>query len=487
MTEPESTPLQQPRRNGYPIQNLTGPGCVVLACGILSVFALPTLAHNGYGGMLVPPPAMALMPHLLIVACMTTGLRVLGDIIALPVSGIGLVAGVFLAVASGMGGNPQGDATPLVFAAIQAPMFFCAVLDLVKSVKREHNPLPPRNRLIGLLVPVVVYLIATTINAAVVRANQRRAAVAAIAKVGQSKQIAAGWLNSSPLSSLINTAECIERFRGDSIAGAAPASLRAIQQWANDTSVKHRGPMCGFHIYLKHTNAYGVEDNGVPDDTLPHPEGDKHHVLFYIPPTNLRGKPFERARFTLGSEALWDSAEFPNAAGQRGTWNYLLDPDGRIHVTKERRRATVADSVVPDCTRADYPVSNRDCNPVPLARQRWGLVRDVPYLTLAFQRDVVLPDSAHLIVSFKQINALDSVRSLSIDWGDGRKEVVSIAPPHSITWNGNTPEDHSVHPFKPTLNHLYKTPGWRLVRARVLTSGGEQYVAEQGTNVEARD
>jgi hypothetical protein len=349
-----------------------------------------------------------------------------------------------------------------------------------------HQSVPHRHRLFGLAIPLVVYAIMWSTNTAAAKEDRVRIASQGIDAQLEARAVAANWLNRSALYDVYPLAECVEKFRGDSIAGRAPKSLRALQKWANDPP-PHDGA-CAFRLYEKHRDRYGFEDDSLPSDTLPHPrQGDIHHVLYYRPPTDPIGKPFQAARFTLGIQAVWDSAEFPNAHGMPGARSYLLDPDGNIHVTAEHRRATLSDSIIPVCGRDQQSSDQRECRRPFLPRQRWGVTGRLPIFSVSVRPMGASSDSIYGNFPFIEVNALDSVRSVSVDWGDGRKATVAIPPSRSSTWSSVIESHRYVNHYDLTLTHVYKEAGQKIVRARLLTRSGAEYLGADTTFVETVD
>jgi hypothetical protein len=100
-----------------------------------------------------------------------------------------------------------------------------------------------------------------------------------------------------------------------------------------------------------------------------------HHVVYYQPPATLRGRRSQSDGFTLEIAAVWDSLEFPEAAGTPGTRSLLLDSLGSVHVTRDHRRATVTDPVLPQCTQdRRVPAGFTECRPSFGPRDRWGVI-----------------------------------------------------------------------------------------------------------------
>ncbi|HJQ10050.1 MAG TPA: hypothetical protein VJ840_03390 [Gemmatimonadaceae bacterium] len=467
-------------RTGF--QNLTAGSATVLAIAILSALSLPNLGANpSANGSPWFNNLWILAPHLLIIASISTGFRILGDVVAFPV---GFVYGGFAAlfgVLSGLGGTgTQGaDGGALGFAVLQLVMSFAAGSDLVRNRKRPHQPVKGINRLLGLSVPLVVILIAASMVSATEHRQVEKVRSLAVDREIQARNEEQRLVDDSQLDDLINVARCIERTRGDTMAGPAPASLLFLYG---------HSPYCGEEFFQRRT--YEQTHNASDTlDTIPHPHAqDKHHVLYYAPPKNNRVDPFHSARFTLGVEAVWNSTEWPNVAGHRGTRNFLIDPDGKIHVTGEHRRATIADSLVPVCDAAKHErPEDTECAPSLLPRQRWGVVDRLPWVRInhVVNTDVAYPATA--AIDFIQVNALDSVRSVTADWGDGqRPTVVNVRPAGSMIWIERAPDGSIVRvhdPEIPQLQHQYRRTGPATFRATVLTRSGAEYSAEWKVDV----
>ena len=477
MTGPEP---EKPHR----FQNLTGAGWGAFLIAIFSVIAAGIVL--GKPDPSIPreaPPLVWLFPYLLIVALMATGFRRSGDVVAFLVGLSGFLLYGLLGLLSGMGGTglQKPDQGLFTFVFMQLAMALFAGTDLFNNWKLPNQPIPLLRRALGLFVPVVAYLVSSSVTkGAVNKEEQRFASEARTQRVNAEIQTAA-WMYRSALGDVLRLAQCVERFRGDSIAGPAPKSLRSLNKWAIDTNLERNN--CGSRLFERHTDITQLPSERPPLDTVPHPDwGDVHHVVYYEPPTHLRGDPFQRARFTLGIESVWDSTQFPNAVGQPGKRNYLLDPDGNIHVTAERRRATVSDPIVPVCAGDQRSTNDLECRRPFQSRQRWGLVDRVPSFSIhvhSESRNVLLPDSARATLSFRQVNALDSIRAVFIDWGDGRKPtVVNLVPSRSISPY-----------FDLDAHHAYAVAdtGEKIIHARLVTRAGPEYKDEVTVFISAPD
>lgn len=465
-------------------QNFTGISTIVCFLAIVSVFLLPSFGnrdtHQAYGqGM----PLAVLLPHLLIIAAMCAGFRRMGDIVAfvvgLPLSFIAAGYG-FL---SGLGGTGmQGpDGSAFVIAIIQFLMAVAAAADLSYSRKLQHYPIHAGHRVTGLIVPAIGLVLTSLMIGRAASGAQDEVRSLEVDRELQAKFDRERWMNNPNLDDLVSLARCIESFRGDTIAGAAPKSLWALHQWSTAAQGAHS--TCAVDLF-KTRPASTLRDTGSrlrPLDTVPHPHWrNKHQNFYYVPPKNLRGDPYRSASITLGIEAVWDSAEFPNAAGQRGARSYLLDPNGAIHVTSEQRRATIADPLVPTCQQGDAEKrDHNECRQVFSPRERWGLVQAVPRFAIrAWGGNQV--DSAFVELSFEQVNGLDSVRSVSIDWGDGTKPtLLDFRPSAAIGDEIIVRGSGRVHHFHPdVVHHWYRESRKTRVRAELVTRAGQNYHVE---------
>ena len=446
---------------------------------ILTIVSLPYLGDYKPSYRSGEPMSLATaLPHLMILASISAGFRRLGDTLALV---IGIPSCLFFAayaLLSGLGGDPRMDPMAGQLALYQVVMVIAAAADLSVNRKLAHQPLPIITRAIGLSVPVAVLVGTSLLTNANVRGHRNEQIVQQSHERADARIRAAAWLNEPMLDELMSVARCVEQFRGDSIAGPAPKSLRAIYSWSRKKNTEPTA--CGYRMFETRESSPSRQwDKPVSLDTLPHPHwDDKHHIVYYQPPKNLRGDPFHRAAFTLGIEAVWDSTEFPSALGQPGTRNYFLDANGEIHVTTEHRRATVADPIVPVCApgERDKP-DHRECHEGFESRQRWGLVNRLP----SFDISVVSVDYQGSVVAdlgFQQVSALDSVRYVSVDWGENQRPTrIDIKPAESITHYYQVADTTFIRDFRPQVRHRYRDWGDKIVRAKLVTRAGAEYVA----------
>jgi hypothetical protein len=367
VTESDTPVVEAPRR----FQNLTFAGTIVAIFAILTVVSIPYLSdYEASYGSGAPPPVTFAVPQLLIIAAISAGFRRFGDILALLVGIPLLLAFGLNAVLAFLGGDPRSVQIEWQLFFSQLMMALAAGTDLASS-RRFAAPVAPLNRLLGLTVPTGVAVIMSLLTHTRVAADTENARAQEESQQVDAQIKAAAWLNDSKIDDVVRLAGCVEQFRGDSITGRAPKSLQELYQWSlkknNETSD------CGLRMFEAGYRArYGLTGKEGPLDTLPHPDwGDKHHVVYYRPPKHLRGDPLQRAAFTLGIEAVWDSTEFPNALGRPGTRNYFLDADREIHVSAERRRANITDPVVPVCNPHERERSDgRECHESFESRQR---------------------------------------------------------------------------------------------------------------------
>jgi hypothetical protein len=410
-------------------QDFTVASAIVFAFAIATVLTLPSVKFTHAVDQAMP---LALtFPHLTIIALMAAGFRRRGDILAwilaMPLLFILPVVG-FL---SGMG---AGYEEPALFklAFFQLVIVLAAGADLERNKKLTPQPVASRDRWIGLVVPVIVLIATSAITNSKVRPREKQS------DSTEDSTVTAAWFDDPMLDDVVRTARCVEEFRGDSVAGRAPKSL---------------------------SEAHCADSIG------------QHHRVYYAPPKDLRGDPFHRAAFTLGIEAVWDPAESPDAIGHPGTRNYFLDAAGDIHVTAEHRRATVGDPIVPECPLQGEMPNQAECRPPFASRERWGLVHDQPRFSIRLSnfdsRDSVLAS-----LYFHQVSALDSVRLVSIDWGEGQAPtVLDVKPAESITRITMTGGTASINEFQPSVSHRYSTFGRKVVTAQLLTRSGAEFVA----------
>jgi hypothetical protein len=469
MTAPDTETEKRPH-------NFTPTSGFVLVMAIISVLSIPGLGRDN-----PPPNAMAavwLLPHLSIVVAMAAGFRVTGDIIAL-VLGIPLAPLCALfGVLAGLGGTGmQGpDGTFLAFGLVQGLMAIAALLDLIHSRKLPFQPIASRNRLVGLALPAVVFLIGSAMITAAVKRGNVKARSVDVDQMLQAKFERERWMSKSSLDDLVSLAKCVEQFRGDSVAGPAPKNLHQLHDYKDPKTGNSLG--CGPFYAPSAKDTTPRRGETTPPDTSAHPrEYDPHHIVYYEPPKNGPLDRFHRARFTLGIEALWDSAAFPNAQGQPGSRSYLLDPDGKIHVTQEHRRATTADSVLRECPKGTDQWSHPDTCVIHYeTRQRWGARPALPSPSFSIADFVILPESAYVDFSITQTSALDSVRMVSVDWGDGsRPTVIRVAAKQSIAHHVTGNEEHSIWERGFYVYHQYRRDETFEVKASLLTSSGDKF------------
>jgi len=252
------------------------------------------------------------------------------------------------------------------------------------------------------------------------------------------------WLDVHPLDQLLKLARCIERSRGDSVGRAYPRSLAAVER-----------------LSCAATSGY-----------------DEHHLVYYTPP---RGKADKwRARgFTLEVEATWDSTDEPVKRGLPATRSYLIDRDGRIHVTSERRRATPSDSTLPLCEIGGY-ASGMDCQPY-LPRQRWGVRPQLPGAFISASRDTVRKGKTlDVTMDFDPLSPIDRLLSYSITWSEGARPTV-----RRLTERQGWPR-RGVSGVGFREKHVYADTGQKVIEVVFHTVGGERYVSRDTVVVRGR-
>ncbi|MDP9204356.1 MAG: hypothetical protein M3P12_02725 [Gemmatimonadota bacterium] len=446
--------------------NFTVASAIVVVAAAGSIIALTTWRTGAvHVGSSILPQARYFLPYLLAIALFSTGFRVLGDIGAVL---LGSFAGFYAAAITLVSGSPEAA----LVCALQIIMALSALTDLWASRKLDFQPVPLVDRVLGLGLPLGIFLLSYGLASADFRAKEKRQISEDWSKRVEAQSSALAWSRDSRIFDLLRLAQCIEKFRGDSVGGPAPASLRQLYRWSVD-SASHSAH-CASHLFMRKHWIIGVDSANQPAlDTLPRPEiEDRHHLVYYEPPSRRRVDRFQRARFTLGIEAVWDSVEFPNAVHQPGTRNFLLDTAGNIHVTTEHRRATTADPLARPCDSRESP-GHEDCAPPYQSRERWGLITELPRLTLLGNDEVARTDSASVTIWFQPVNALDSIASIVIEWSDGRRPT-RIQPPVSESI-GKGPKP--LMQFR--VSHLYSDWGQKKVHVTLTTRSGARYEADR--------
>lgn len=242
------------------------------------------------------------------------------------------------------------------------------------------------------------------------------------------------WLEARPLDQLLKLARCIERSRGDSVGRAYPRSLAAVERLSCAASTGY----------------------------------DEHHFVYYTPP---RGKsdPWRARGFTLEVEAVWDSTDEPVQRDIPATRSYLIDMEGRIHVTSERRRATASDSTLPLCQRGS--AGETDCQPF-LPRQRWGVRPQIPVAYLSASRDTISRGRpVEISVEFDPFSPIDRLASYSIAWSERARPSA-----RQLTERKGWPaRGLSAVGFRE--KHVYADTGQQVIQVVLRTAGGERYSA----------
>ncbi|MFL5479801.1 MAG: hypothetical protein ACJ79X_12355 [Gemmatimonadaceae bacterium] len=153
------------------IQNLTAEGWGVLFFAVCSVVFVIATLPTGYKTR-VGQWQLAL-PHLAIVACMAAGLRRLGDRLAV-VIGVPLLALSFIVYSlSNLGDNNRDGPQAVAFAVIQGLMIVLATLDLKNNKDRESRPIKLAQRLLGLALPLILLVVAFSVNQHALNVSRR--------------------------------------------------------------------------------------------------------------------------------------------------------------------------------------------------------------------------------------------------------------------------------------------------------------------------
>jgi hypothetical protein len=152
-----AAPIETPKR----FQNLTGLAGIVLAVAIFSVFANVGMIAWRPGEIGGDSPLPLLIPHLLVIALLSSGFRVSGEMIAVIVGALYFLLGVAMFFLGGLGedGGQLNDPAG-VLALLQVMIIVYALLDLRHSDRLVPQRINPLNRVIGLTVPLAVFLVA---------------------------------------------------------------------------------------------------------------------------------------------------------------------------------------------------------------------------------------------------------------------------------------------------------------------------------------
>jgi len=406
-----------------------------------------------------------LIPHLLALALLTTGFRVAGDVAALVSSAIILLL-ASLEAGIGRAETPSIAANASYLALLQVAILICALSDLGQSRKLHPQPGSAHHSINGLRIPIVTLLFAWGVVALNFSAANRRTGAQKAAYKAELEQVALAWARRSSLVPLLRIAQCIERFRGDTIAGPYPRSLPQLYRWSLAST--RPSDRCGAGLY-----------SGPTDTLAPALGEDTHYVLYYTPPARLQGEPFLAEGFTLEVNAVWDSMKSPLAAGKPGTRNFFLDSAGAIHMSSEHRRATARDPLLRTCRPGEVdPYVQVDCNPYQ-PRQRWGVKPDLPHLSVGMYNTARVHKEAYGQLEFYQASGLDSAATLVVDWSDGSKPMTVVIPrSQALGANNNM--------YGSFLKHIYSDAGWKFVHATIRTRAGAEYQAQDSILIELK-
>lgn len=272
---------------------------------------------------------------------------------------------------------------------------------------------------------------------------------------------ATAWATTTDnLRALAAVAFCIERSRGVPATRRYP---RTLAEW-RDLAGPSAKPPC-------HLLTSGARSSGdtIVADLSPHAR------VYYVPPHHGRGDPLLSRGFSLELEVISTPAEAPLPYDAPGAQNYLIDTSGSIHIAFDRR-PTVRDLALPPCTAPNHP---RYCL-VYLPRQRWGVTAELPKATLtAASGTVLLGDTVAFVLRYTPVAAIDSLRSVDIDWGEPN-DTTHIVVPRGTSYRGPR------RPLVFSARHAFADSAPHVVRAAFLASDGAWYEALDTVDVRRR-
>lgn len=462
-----------------PLHSMTAGSAVVLLLAIASVLTIAGI-QGGFITINTPLSAsvtksafeFALLPHLVVIALLTTGFRRTGDMAAIAVAcWIGGWSGVIAMLSL----DPKIAAVPL----LQVVMLSVALTDLLATRRASPVTVPARARLLGLLVPVVVGFIGyRMIDVPVHQESARRATLSPKRRAEElgyalepspllpdSVRLKADdWADYSVLGRLMGMAGCIERFRGDS-GGPYPRSLRELQAWSLRDTVSSVG--CASKL-----------TSSTEDTTLTFLGSSDGRVIRYTPPAGAVD-PYRPGPFSVETEAIWSAAQSGRAGGRPGVRNYLLDTAGKFHVTDEHRRVSVHDRVLPVCDPPEVFREVAECGVVYPPRRRWGVL-GLPFAQFSSVNEVTAGEQFSPMLQFNPVIALDSVARVTIDWGDAAPAALEEVPATSERSYG------THHDWNRTVSHVYRTPGRYQLELTITTRNGDSFSARQSLSVKPR-
>jgi hypothetical protein len=407
-------------------------------------------------------------PQLLIIALVLSGYPRGADVLA-------IFIGCATAVLNGIVGllTFDGPLAGVVFMQVMMALF--AIIDLTQRRATVTANVDARWRLLALVVPIAIgWLGYNMIHAPFAKETARRASLTRSQRADEMgfviepsplrpdsiRLASSGWLVYSVAGNVVGLARCIEQFRGDS-GGPYPRSLRELHDWSMRDTLSSNGCARRLTRSTRDTTNFFLG----PDDG---------HLVRYTPPSGPID-PLRPAPFIIETEAIWDSVRMPNAKGQPGVRNYLLDSAGKLHVTDKHRRVTRRDPVLQPC---DPPTEYRavaECALVYRARERWGAVR-MPFARLDVAYKAQAGEQFRSTLEFNPTTALDSVARVTLDWGDSNPPVLEEVPIASE-------RSYGAHDWNRVVQHAYTTPGHRVVTLTITTRNGDVYHAEDTIDV----
>lgn len=247
---------------------------------------------------------------------------------------------------------------------------------------------------------------------------------------------------------LVALARCVERYRGDSAAAPPPSTIAAVQKWAMRRATPDEECRTLF--------------SAAGDTTSPF-DGFSEHARVRYERLPQAPDPWRAVGYLLEVEAVWSSADEPVRDDAPGRRSYLIDGGGAIHVTAEHRRATLADALVPPCPL--HYMGYEVCSAF-VPRQRWGVRTQLPSGWVAGPPSVQAGDTAWFRLDYGTSAPIDVLRSVSVDWDDGRTTTRRTFP---------KPTSFGDRPLTFTEPHVFTDLGRHIVRATFVARDGSRY------------
>ena len=421
---------------------LAAAASVFVDVGVLTMNLSRSLQPSVGGGL---HDALALLPHAVVFALALAGFRRTAALTALPVVGLGLFYGAVVVMLT-------LDPTYIAFVAVQALMLLVALANL-RPLPATHVGGVTGRRVIGAgSAAAVLWCVAAavTVSRHVEEQRTRAAVVDSIAGYArvQERNARTLWMEAPNFHHLVGLARCIERYRGDSAAAPPPSTIVAVQKWAMRPSAPDTDCRTLFAGAGDTTSSFAgfSEHARVRYERLPQP-----------------ADPWRAGGYLLEVEAVWSSADEPVRDDAPGRRSFLMASDGTIHVTAEHRRATSADSTVPPCP--PHFMGYEECSAF-VPRQRWGVRTQLPSGWVAGPASVQAGDSAWFRLDYGTTAPIDVLRSVTVDWDDGRTTTRRTFP---------KPMSFGDRPLTFNETHVFTDPGRHIVRATFVARDGSRY------------